>query len=289
VRRIVIDTNVFVAAGFNPRSAAARLLAAVREGRLQMIWNEPTRREAEMILRQIPHLDWESVADLFKPETEFLGPVDPESFVFVPDPDDRKFAALSVAAQAHLVTNDNHLLSHNNSIGIDVLTPRAFLAGEGDATLTGSPGQGYVREQPNRIDNQGSDRHAGVAVILREFVGPSRTFRFNNNANDHIGMLDWHNIYHDNGTDNIDRGSSIFVRVDAHKRRSLGPREARLAQRQFLAQVKPPTSRRDSSRSTRPCTSLIPSAGKQRTTAIQIDAYSARPPRATRRDRRRPR
>ena len=128
VKRIVIDTNVFVAAGFNPRSAAARLLAAVREGRLQMIWNEPTRRETEMILCQIPHLDWESVADLFEPEMEFLGPVGSERFVFVPDPEDRKFAALSVAGQAPLVTNDNHLLSHKNSIGVDVLTPRAFLA-----------------------------------------------------------------------------------------------------------------------------------------------------------------
>ena len=40
--RIVIDTNVFVAAGFNPRSAAARILAGVRDGRFQLIWNEPT-------------------------------------------------------------------------------------------------------------------------------------------------------------------------------------------------------------------------------------------------------
>jgi uncharacterized protein len=134
VKRIVIDTNVFVAAGFNPRSAAARILAAVREGRLQMIWNEPTRRETEMILRQIPHLDWESVADLFEPEVEFFGPVAPESFVFVPDPEDRKFAALSVATQAPLVTNDSHLLYHKNSIGIDVLTPRAFLAREEEDT-----------------------------------------------------------------------------------------------------------------------------------------------------------
>ena len=74
MRRIVIDTNVFVAAGFNPRSAAARILAAVREGRFQLIWNEPTRRETEMILRRIPHLDWERVADLFRPEVEFLWP-----------------------------------------------------------------------------------------------------------------------------------------------------------------------------------------------------------------------
>jgi len=81
-----------------------------------------------LILRQIPHLDWESVADLFESKTKFLGPVDPESFVFVPDPEDRKFAALSVAAQTPLVTNDDHLLSHKHSIGIEVLTPRAFLA-----------------------------------------------------------------------------------------------------------------------------------------------------------------
>src|SRR5436190_23963987 len=90
VLRIVIDTNVFVAAGFNPRSAAVRILAGVREGRFQLIWNEPTRRETEMILRRIPHLDWERVADLFRPETEFTGPVDPQSFVLVPDPEDRK-------------------------------------------------------------------------------------------------------------------------------------------------------------------------------------------------------
>jgi predicted nucleic acid-binding protein len=134
MRRIVIDTNVFVAAGFNPKSAAARILAAVREGRFQLIWNEPTRRETEMVLRRIPHLDWERVADLFQPEMEFTGPVDPESFILVPDPGDRKFAALSAAVQTPLVTNDNHLLSHRNIIGVDVLTPRAFLAREGEDT-----------------------------------------------------------------------------------------------------------------------------------------------------------
>jgi predicted nucleic acid-binding protein len=85
-----------------------------------------------MIMRQIPHLDWERVADLFQAETKFLGPVDPESFVLVPDPGDRKFAALSVGAQTSLVTSDNHLLSHAHSIGVDVLTPRAFLAREGE-------------------------------------------------------------------------------------------------------------------------------------------------------------
>ena len=63
---IVIDTNVFVAAGFNPRSASARVLAAVRNERFHLIWNQSTRREIEMILRRIPRFNWEEVANLFE-------------------------------------------------------------------------------------------------------------------------------------------------------------------------------------------------------------------------------
>ena len=108
--RVVIDTNVLVAAGFNTSSASARILAAVRQGRFRLIWNKPTRRETETILRRIPRLDWETVADLFQPNGEFTGPVDPESFILIPDPEDRKFAALSVATQTPLVTHHELLL-----------------------------------------------------------------------------------------------------------------------------------------------------------------------------------
>ena len=83
---IVIDTNVFVAAGFNPKSAAARVFEGVREGRFRLIWNEPTRRETEIIVRRIPRLDWASIADLFQPEAEFAGPVDLEAFTTISDP-----------------------------------------------------------------------------------------------------------------------------------------------------------------------------------------------------------
>ena len=131
---IVIDTNVFVAAGFNPRSASASVLAAVRDGRFRLIWNQATRREIEMILRRIRRLDWEKVANLFQPEGEFTGPVDPSAFVLVRDRDDRKFAALSAAAKGPLITNDNYLLADLSIIGIDALTPRAFLARAGEDT-----------------------------------------------------------------------------------------------------------------------------------------------------------
>jgi uncharacterized protein len=125
---VVIDTNVFVAAGFNPRSASARILEGIREGRFRLIWNQPTRRETEMILRRIPRLDWQTVANLFRPEEEFTGPADPADFSMIDDPDDRKFAALSAAANAPLVTSDKLVLAQQGRIGIEIVTPRDFLA-----------------------------------------------------------------------------------------------------------------------------------------------------------------
>ena len=71
MKRVVIDTNVLVAAGFNRRSAAARIVAGLRDGHLQLVWGRQTRAEAEMILRRIPGLDWQSCAALFRPEGEF--------------------------------------------------------------------------------------------------------------------------------------------------------------------------------------------------------------------------
>jgi predicted nucleic acid-binding protein len=89
----------------------ALVLAAVRDERFHLIWNQSIRREIEMILRRIPRLDWEEVANLFQRVGEFTSSVDPSNFVLVRDRDDRKFAALSAAAKMPLVTNDNCLLT----------------------------------------------------------------------------------------------------------------------------------------------------------------------------------
>jgi uncharacterized protein len=135
---VVVDTNVFVAAGFNPGSASARIIADIREGRFRLIWDEPTRRETEMILRRIPRLDWEKVAGLFRPEGEFTGPVDPEAFALIADPDDRNFAALSAAARAPLVTSDKPVLAQSSAVGIEAVTPTAFLGRENSRPMLGS-------------------------------------------------------------------------------------------------------------------------------------------------------
>src|SRR6516162_3596476 len=137
MKGVVVDTNVFVAAGFSPNSASARLLDGIREGRFRLIWNQPTRRETEMILRRIPRLDWRIAADLFRPEGEFTGPVDPSAFTAIADPDDRKFAALAAAANAPLVTSDKLVLAQRGRIGVDIATPREFLARQSEHGPTG--------------------------------------------------------------------------------------------------------------------------------------------------------
>ncbi|NTV99778.1 MAG: PIN domain-containing protein [Oscillochloris sp.] len=125
---VVLDTNVFVAAGFNRASHAARIIAAVRQGALVRIWNAATRDEIQSTLTRIPQRSWAEVADLFRPEGDFSGPSDPDHFTSVPDPADRVFAALAEATGATLVTNDAHLLAHQEQLSVPVLTPRAFWA-----------------------------------------------------------------------------------------------------------------------------------------------------------------
>jgi uncharacterized protein len=123
---VVLDTNVLVAAGFNPRSASAKIVEAVKQGQLRMVWNEATRREIERIMQQIPPLRAHDMSELFRPEDRYTAPTHPERFAHIPDPDDRKFAALAHATDATLISNDDHLLRHRDRMDVTVLTPHEF-------------------------------------------------------------------------------------------------------------------------------------------------------------------
>jgi predicted nucleic acid-binding protein len=123
---VVLDTNVLVAAGFNRRSASARIVDAVKRGELRMLWNDATRREIEHIVRKIPPLRAQALEPLFRPEDRVTVPTHPERFAEIPDPDDRKFAALAEATGAVLISNDEHLLGYRDHMNMPVLTPSEF-------------------------------------------------------------------------------------------------------------------------------------------------------------------
>ncbi len=123
---VVLDTNVFVAARFNPHSASAQIVDAVKQGQLRMAWNDATRREIERITQQIPPLRTTSTAKFFRPADRFTDTTHPEQFLDIPDPADRTFAALAHAAGAVLISNDGHLLQHRDHVEVSVLTPSEF-------------------------------------------------------------------------------------------------------------------------------------------------------------------
>ena len=91
-----------------------------------MVWDEPTRRETRAILSKIPPLSWERCAGLFREEHRYPGETHPERCHRVPDPDDRKFAALAAVTGAVLVTNDDHLLAQRNAFEFAILSPVEF-------------------------------------------------------------------------------------------------------------------------------------------------------------------
>lgn len=127
VRRVVVDTNVFVAAAFNRRSSSAELVRLIADGALELVWNDATRRETANVLRRIPRIDWGDVGPLFQREGRHGDTLPIDAFGHVADPDDRKFAALAAASQATLVTNDDHLLSHRGRADVSVMKPSELM------------------------------------------------------------------------------------------------------------------------------------------------------------------
>jgi predicted nucleic acid-binding protein len=127
-RPVVLDTNVVVAAGFNPRSRAARVVAEIERGTRRMVWNDETRREIEHIVHKIPPLRRMTLAPLFRDADRYTGQTRPGDFSYVPDPDDRKFAALAAAAGAVLLTVDEHLLAARDRASVPILTPAEYIA-----------------------------------------------------------------------------------------------------------------------------------------------------------------
>jgi predicted nucleic acid-binding protein len=123
---VVVDTNVFVAAGFNPRSTSARILEAVERGQLRMMWNDATRREIERVLHRIPPLRGRAATRVFRPEGRVTVDTRPERFAEIPDADDWKFAALAHAAGATLISSDAHLLRYCGPLELTVLAPGSF-------------------------------------------------------------------------------------------------------------------------------------------------------------------
>src|SRR5689334_12771399 len=109
--RVVLDTNLLVAAAYNTASASARIVAACRAGRLVSVVSPPLRAEYEFILpRSIRVPGWRAgFEDLMARAVV----TEPESIprVVEGDPaDDMLFATARDGRAFAILTNDRLLL-----------------------------------------------------------------------------------------------------------------------------------------------------------------------------------
>jgi len=123
VTRVVLDTNVLVAAAYNARSASRRVVEACLGGEMTPVLSGALRREYEFILgraaRGRPYLEQIhrvlSSAEVVEPaRTPRVVPDDPE---------DDKLVAAALAAGAVLISNDAHLLALAGHEGLRVVRP----------------------------------------------------------------------------------------------------------------------------------------------------------------------
>lgn len=123
MEKVVLDSNIFVAAAFNEKSGSAQLVNWVRSRRLRLMWHVSTLQETRHQLDKIPPISWERFADLFAGQNQVKEGLAVDSYDFIGDYDDRKFAAVAERTGAVLVTNDQDLLSAADRLQVPVLTP----------------------------------------------------------------------------------------------------------------------------------------------------------------------
>ncbi len=129
VQQVILDTNILVASGFNSHSHAAQIIEWIRAGTLVLVWHQKTRAECQRVIKQIPPLTWTAFERLFAPENQVRTSLAVGDFQFIPDPDDRKFAALAVITGVPLISNDRHLLECREWLKIRVMRSNEFIGG----------------------------------------------------------------------------------------------------------------------------------------------------------------
>lgn len=125
---VILDTNIFIAAYWSPRSASARIIRACVEGAIQAQYTLPIKREAMRMLRQARASEAyvRSLED-FWTAAEEVEPVSSES-TRTEDPDDQKFLEAVLGGDTdYLVTNDVHLLRVRFIGRTEILRPPSLL------------------------------------------------------------------------------------------------------------------------------------------------------------------
>lgn len=134
--KVVLDTNIVVAAYLAPMGPPARILAHWRSGAFDLLLSEPILREYERVLASpriaaLHGLSAEEIAEGMAGFRQYAVLVEPGGLlrVVADDPDDDKFFEAAIAGGAtYLVSRDESVLAVKEYRGIRVVSPEVFMA-----------------------------------------------------------------------------------------------------------------------------------------------------------------
>lgn len=128
--RVVLDTNVFVSAVFFG-GPPGKVLAAWRDGVIEVVVSREIVQEyvkvGERLSERFPGVDLGPALDLVAAVAELVA-APPLPSAVCRDPDDDKFLACAMAANArYIVSGDRDLLAVSPYRGVTVVRPRDFI------------------------------------------------------------------------------------------------------------------------------------------------------------------
>ncbi|MBA7593294.1 hypothetical protein ES703_00212 [subsurface metagenome] len=125
---MVLDTNVFIAAYFNRKSASARIIDLCLENKHELIFSPRLRKEVKLILKNVraERGFHERIQSLFMNASK-VKPIQ-KVFMVKEDPEDNKFLECVLEGKAdYLITSDRHLLELGEFAQTKICKPTQFL------------------------------------------------------------------------------------------------------------------------------------------------------------------
>ncbi len=135
VLKVVIDTNNFVSSLINKRGLSAQLIDFWRHGYYTLVISDEILEEIQRVLTypkifkkyNLCKTDIKQFIYTLTEEATIL-PVASQVNIVKEDPDDNKFLACAIDAQAdYIISGDQHLLKLKKYQSIPILTVREFL------------------------------------------------------------------------------------------------------------------------------------------------------------------
>ncbi len=125
---MVLDTNIFIAAYFNRKSASARIIDLCLENKHELIFSSRLRKEVRLILKNVraKREFQKRIQSLFMNASR-IRPTQ-KIFTVKEDPEDNKFLECALEGKAdYLITSDRHLLELGEFAQTKICKPTQFL------------------------------------------------------------------------------------------------------------------------------------------------------------------